>query len=488
MTYAFTFDASACTGCKACQIACKDKNNLPAGVLWRRVYEVSGGAWQRQGQAWTTDVFAYNLSIACNHCVHPICAGVCPTKAYEQRPDGLVILDTTKCVGCQYCSWACPYGAPQYDPIIRHMTKCNFCMDNLEAGQMPACVAACPLRVLEYGQQADFLEKTGKRVQVYPMLDVERREPNIFIQPHPAAGRGKAEGMLTNWEETAPRKVSKLAEAPLVAFSLLAQMAAGAFWNIEMLYLGLSNIRLVFDPPFDYRITDLPANLTLTAMLGIGPLLGLAVLASLLHLGTPRNAWRTLANLRHSWLSREVLFAGLFGAGWALTAFWQYFGADLPRLLSGWLTAPLAFGLVYSMAQVYRFKTIPAWYGWRTLTGFLVSAFLLGRLFVMSILAVESLHPAVGAYFAESFQGTGWSVMALLGAQLALTLSARHTAHRGTRRLRLGLILAGIGLGAALAWAPDAPGVWIMFPIFLVVLAEEILGRWLFYESRERVL
>ncbi|NCP16392.1 dimethyl sulfoxide reductase subunit B, partial [bacterium] len=101
MTYAFYFDSQFCTGCKACQIACKDKNNLPPGVLWRRVYEISGGGWERQGEAWTTDVFAYNLTLACNHCEHPVCAGVCPTQAYSKREDGLVLLDASKCLGCQ---------------------------------------------------------------------------------------------------------------------------------------------------------------------------------------------------------------------------------------------------------------------------------------------------------------------------------------------------------------------------------------------------
>ena len=165
MTYAFTFDASACSGCKACQIACKDKNNLPVGVIWRRVYEVSGGTWTNVGAGsprpelsdsetgvgrpnpytvWTTDVFAYNLSIACNHCVHPKCAGVCPTDAFVQREDGIVYIDESKCMGCGYCNWACPYGVPQYNPALGHMSKCNFCMDNIDAGLPPACVAACP--------------------------------------------------------------------------------------------------------------------------------------------------------------------------------------------------------------------------------------------------------------------------------------------------------------------------------------------------------
>jgi len=150
MTYAFSLDASACSGCKACQAACKDKNHLPLGVLWRRVYEVSGGEWEQTGQAWSNTVFAYNLSLSCNHCVHPKCAGVCPVDAYTVRADGLVLLDSSKCIGCGYCAWACPYGAPQYDEAAGTMTKCNFCDDNLDLGLPPACVSACPMRVLDY--------------------------------------------------------------------------------------------------------------------------------------------------------------------------------------------------------------------------------------------------------------------------------------------------------------------------------------------------
>ncbi len=139
MTYAFTFDASSCSGCKACQAACKDKNNLPLGVLWRRVYEVTGGEWTQTGEAWTSTVFAYNLSIACNHCVHPKCAGVCPVDAYEVRADGIVLINTQKCIGCGYCAWACPYDAPQVDQSAGHMTKCDLCYDNLDAG-LAACL------------------------------------------------------------------------------------------------------------------------------------------------------------------------------------------------------------------------------------------------------------------------------------------------------------------------------------------------------------
>lgn len=146
MPYAFYLDSRFCSGCKACQVACKDHNNLPVGILWRRVYEIAGGEWHKQGSAWEHNVYAYNLSIACNHCARPICVEVCPASAISVRTDGIVSLSSDLCIGCQYCSWACPYSAPQFDAAAGRMTKCNFCKDNIDAGIPPACVSACPLR------------------------------------------------------------------------------------------------------------------------------------------------------------------------------------------------------------------------------------------------------------------------------------------------------------------------------------------------------
>ena len=113
--YGFHMNSSACAGCKTCQVACKDKHDLDLGIRWRRVYEVSGGDWVQDGPAWLPNVFAYNLSISCNHCKNPVCVSVCPTQAMHKRKDGIVAIDQDKCIGCRYCEWACPYGAPQYD-------------------------------------------------------------------------------------------------------------------------------------------------------------------------------------------------------------------------------------------------------------------------------------------------------------------------------------------------------------------------------------
>jgi anaerobic dimethyl sulfoxide reductase subunit B (iron-sulfur subunit) len=200
--YAFYFDSSACSGCKACQVACKDKHNLPLGVLWRRVYEVAGGGWTRSGAAWVSSVFAYNLSLACNHCQQPICAEVCPTRAITQRADGIVLIDPDRCIGCKYCSWACPYGAPQYDAEAGCMTKCTFCADNLDAGLPPACVAACPLRALDFGDRAELEARYGTVGVMYPLPEVRLTQPALVLTPHQDAARAAHEAaQIGNWEE-----------------------------------------------------------------------------------------------------------------------------------------------------------------------------------------------------------------------------------------------------------------------------------------------
>jgi len=186
---AFFLDVSSCSGCKACQVACQDKHDLPQGVLWRRVYDVEGGGWVRRGGAWIQDVYAYYLSMACNHCDSPICLEVCPSGAITKRPDGVVLLETERCLGCRYCEWACPYGAPQYDAEAGQMTKCTFCADELDAGRPPACVAACPMRALDFGPRRELEARYGPLPAVYPLPEDDPMGPALLLTEHRDGGR-----------------------------------------------------------------------------------------------------------------------------------------------------------------------------------------------------------------------------------------------------------------------------------------------------------
>jgi len=456
MTYAFTFDTSTCTGCKACQIACKDKNSLPTGVLWRRVYEVSGGSWQRKGNAWTTDVFAYNLSIACNHCVHPKCAGVCPTNAYVVRDDGIVYIDETRCMGCGYCAWACPYSAPQYNPAPGNMTKCNFCFDHLDAGQPPACVAACPMRALEF-VEVDSGQWTGDsqmplwllpaHEHPFPLPAFSHTEPRIAIAPHSAMQRG-GEAKIANWEEVRLRGVRLFDEVPLVAFTLLGQMAGGMAVTLARVGGTLHNIGPLW---------------------AILALIFAAILIAFLHLGKPANARHALDHLRKSWLSREILTLGLFGFSGAgmLLLIWLDGSTEIV-----WLMAAMGLIFLFSMSQVYRLRTVPIWDSGRTLAAFLMSAGVLG------VQGVNLFTP---------LEWMGWALILLFVGEAVLALTERHTGHIAANQIRVGLLLAGMAGGAVVAITPKQP--WILIiPLFVVSILQEMIGRWRFYAKRNNSL
>jgi anaerobic dimethyl sulfoxide reductase subunit B (iron-sulfur subunit) len=495
MTYAFTFDSSACSGCKACQIACKDKNNLPVGVLWRRVYEVSGGSWTQQNDAWTTDVFAYNLSVACNHCVHPKCAGVCPANAYVIRDDGIVYIDESKCMGCGYCAWACPYSAPKYNPELRHMTKCNFCYDNIDAGLPPACVAACPLRTLNFvtvddGQQTLADEKwnveSDRRSMVnrlwsmsandhpYPLPTFSRTQPHLAIKPHKGMING-LEKSIANREEIKPPRhkdtrlafiTTHLEEFPLIAFTLIAQMAVGAFvimnWMFGMFWA------LIQSDAMPYQLITL---------LIIGAMIGVSGMFSFAHLGTKKNAWRGIMHLKKSWLSREILFVGLFGASWLISLAERYF---LRTDYWSPVTALCGIGLIYAMGQVYRLRSIPQWNTWRTNIGFFITTALLGISAMAIVLFYQA--PFAGIVMPDlHWRSIGLGLTTLLGMQLIASLSADDQDHETARRLRAGLIVIAMGLSIASIISPAEA--WINIPIFMLIVIEESIGRWIFYEA-----
>jgi anaerobic dimethyl sulfoxide reductase subunit B (iron-sulfur subunit) len=206
--FAFYFDASACADCKACQVACQDKNNLPPAMLWRRVFQYNGGSWipdySIPGLYRANNVFSYSISIACLHCQRPICVSVCPTAAITKRDDGVVLIDQEKCIGCRYCEWACPYGAPVFDQTRGVMTKCTLCQDLLAQGQNPACVDACPVRALEFGELEELQAKYGTVNNIEPLPSAEITAPSLVIRPHKDSQQsGRGTGELANLPEEA---------------------------------------------------------------------------------------------------------------------------------------------------------------------------------------------------------------------------------------------------------------------------------------------
>lgn len=206
MQYGFYFNGRRCTGCKTCVMTCKDLHDLPVEISFRQVYEYGGGTWCREGDGTLSqDTFAYNVSVACNHCGNPACVRVCPTGAMHKDERGLVSVDGARCIGCGYCALSCPYRAPKVDREAGRSVKCDGCTERAAAGRMPVCVEACPLRALDFGPIDELRARYGDAADLPPLPDAVATAPNLALTP-PACfeadpDRVQTEGRVLNIRE-----------------------------------------------------------------------------------------------------------------------------------------------------------------------------------------------------------------------------------------------------------------------------------------------
>lgn len=166
---ALVIDLNVCVGCHACVTSCKQWNTSgtagalvdlnpygadPNGTFFNRVQTFEVGEFP--------NTQTVHFPKSCLHCEDPPCVPVCPTGAsYKRESDGIVLVDYDKCIGCKYCSWACPYGAREFDEQRKVMSKCTLCVDRIydkaieEAQRKPACVIACPSNARLFGDIHD---------------------------------------------------------------------------------------------------------------------------------------------------------------------------------------------------------------------------------------------------------------------------------------------------------------------------------------------
>jgi Fe-S-cluster-containing dehydrogenase component/DMSO reductase anchor subunit len=459
--YRFHFDMGKCIGCKCCVVACNEQNGNPASINWRRVGDIEGG--------WFPSVAHNYLSMGCNHCLEPTCLQGCPVDAYTKDSiTGIVRHSADACIGCQYCTWNCSYGVPQFNHERGVVGKCDMCHGRLSAGQAPACVSACPegaiqIEIVNTGQWRQAVEAFAAPTGV-PTADGSLSTTRVTLP----------ENMPPN---ASPRDATHVTPAeahwPLVIMTVLTQLSVGAFATIWLLQLLGSGARL--------------------GAAAVGSLLvgALALGASTLHLGRPIHAYRALKMWKRSWLSREVLMFGAFSNVAALYAGALWFGQPFSELLGG-LTVLFGLGGVTASAYIYRVPARPAWNTPYTLLQFNFTATLLGPLFAAVIGAGEArwLAPAAAAM--------GVAIAVVLALRFLRLIATENLELKGTARLLStvlrrhfvlrGALLAvgGVVMPLLVASRPDlgdATNALLMGASLVLAMGGEILGRYLFFVS-----
>ena len=173
---AIAVNKQRCVGCQTCANACKMQNNVPMGMAWNRVLTEGADAVDAATGTYPNVTRSY-LPLACQHCDNPECVSVCPTGASYKRDDGVVLVDHSKCIGCQYCVMACPYGVRAYDTSKDKgvIEKCTMCAHLIDKGEKPACVKHCPGQARKFGDLDDpesDVSKLRAAKKTYKLKDV----------------------------------------------------------------------------------------------------------------------------------------------------------------------------------------------------------------------------------------------------------------------------------------------------------------------------
>lgn len=444
--YRFHFDMTKCIGCKCCVVACNEQNGNPSDILWRRVGEIEGGNYPQTQR--------HYLSIGCNHCLEPTCLTGCPVNAYSKDSlTGIVRHSAEACIGCQYCTWNCSYGVPQFNAERGVVGKCDMCYGRLMDGQSPACVTACPEGAIqiEIVHIEDWLEgyKEMANSPGMPSADDSLSTTRITLPATDPRGLRRVD---------TGRLRPESAHWPLLMMTVLTQLSVGAFAAIGWMQ--------AFD-------AGSPRTAALIALAIAFCALG----ASTLHLGRPIHAVRAVKMWRRSWLSREVLLFTLFAAAatvdsyclWRDAAHAAFFGA---------VTVLLGVAGVSASARLYLAPGRPAWNSPLTILEFLATTALLGA----------SAANLLGVATSWLVLVCGLGSLLVLSVKLAwLALSSSRERYGSWQLLstalfsRMVLRIALLAVGLWILSAGHAS--WMQIAAAALFLCGEFLGRYLFFVS-----
>ena len=180
--YSIVTDVNRCVGCLACSVSCKAVNGAPVGAFWNKTLRI-GPNPKEEGGNWP-DVDLYFLTVSCQHCEHPSCVEVCPTGASHKLADGTVQIDKSKCIGCQFCAMACPYGVRYLNEEERVVEKCTLCEQKIAQGELPQCVSQCGGMARWFGDlDGDICDFKGARGETIGSFCEDFTEADVHKLP-----------------------------------------------------------------------------------------------------------------------------------------------------------------------------------------------------------------------------------------------------------------------------------------------------------------
>ena len=379
MRKGFIFNYNKCVNCSACMASCVLENGWTINP--RTVYTYNSEA--------LSSMPVINFSLACNHCNEPVCLKGCPAGSYFREPvTGAIAIDDSKCIGCRYCQWSCPYDAPKFDDRKRIIFKCNLCSSGLTEGRLPACTNACPTGALNFGEISVTLPENTPEwfpdKQLGPLIELTGKYNKIPLKIIPE------KAFETEVKESEENGKNITGEWSLVCFSFLVTLSVSSI--VSSLIRG-----------------DFPNLYFFIAVIF------LSGIVSLLHLGRASGAWRSISNLKTSPLSREIAIFIIYSSVSLLAVFLQ-----LPLFL----IASSAIGLIMLAAidNVYvyagRNKSLIFHSGQTFLSSLLIISFftesIIPFIFIALIKIVLTLIHLVKTRYNDNFPSLRFLRLALL--------------------------------------------------------------------------